>query len=97
MTNQDKSERGGDGGFYKGMIVGGLFGFVIGMIMAPKSGDETRAMFSERSQEFRDKAEEFIAAARERMSSVGTEGRKDGRNTRADYPFEGMDLDDEDL
>ncbi len=83
------------GGFFSGMVIGGIVGFVAGMVFAPKSGDETRTLFSERGQEFRDKADDFIAAAKERMFAASDRGG--GRPRRNNSPFDDLDLDDEDL
>ncbi len=83
------------GGFISGIVVGGIIGFVTGMILAPKSGDETRTLFTERGQELRDKADDFIAAAKERMFAASD--RNGGYSGRRDYPFGDIDLDDEDL
>lgn len=93
----DESKSGGNGGLIAGMIIGGAVGFVVGMVLAPKSGDETRSVLAERGQELRDKADEFLAAARERMASATSEGRRAARTMRGDYPFDDLDLDDEQL
>lgn len=93
MANSDNKN---GGGFFTGMAIGGIVGFVAGMILAPKSGDETRTLFSERSQEFRDKADDLIAAAKERMFAA-SDRNGGGRSTRRGYPFDDLDLDDEDL
>ncbi len=84
-------------GIFAGLAIGGIAGFVVGMVLAPKSGDETRTLFSERSQEFRDKADDFIAAAKERMFAASD--RNGGRAPRRGYPFDDLDfdLDDEEL
>ena len=92
-----EESRRGSGGFIAGMVLGGALGFVAGLIMAPKSGDETRSVLSERGQELRDKADEFLAAARERMASATGEGKRAARTMRGEYPFDDLDLDDEDL
>ena len=94
MSNNEK-QNVSSGGFFSGMVVGGIIGFVTGMILAPKSGDETRTLFTERGQELRDKADDFIAAAKERMFAASD--RNGGRSARRDYPFGDIDLDDEDL
>ena len=98
MTDHDeKSKDSNDGGFFRGIVMGSIAGFVAGMILAPKSDDETRTLFSERGQELRDKADDFIAAARERMSSVSSEGRRESGGGPGKYPYDDLDLDDEDL
>lgn len=93
--NMANKENKGAGGFFSGIAIGGVIGFVAGMILAPKSGDETRTLFSERGQEFRDKADDFIAAAKERMFAASD--RNSGRSDRRGYPFDDLDLDNEDL
>jgi gas vesicle protein len=92
MADNNKDKNPGDS-LFKGIVLGGVVGFAIGLILAPKSGDETRTLFSERGQELRDKADDLIAAARERMSSVASEGRRGPRSTRDNYPFDDLDLD----
>jgi gas vesicle protein len=44
------------GAFLTGFIVGGLAGAVAALLLAPQSGEETRAIIKERSIELRDKA-----------------------------------------
>lgn len=93
----DESNGGGGGGLVAGLIIGGTLGFIAGMVLTPKSGDETRSVLAERGQELRDKADEFIAAARERMASATGEGKRAARTMRGEYPFDDLDLDDEEL
>lgn len=93
MANE-KNKSGG--GFFGGFVVGGVIGFVAGMILAPRSGDETRSLFSDRGQEFRDKAEDFIAEVKERVFAASDRNGGD-RPPQRGYPFDDLDLDDEDL
>jgi gas vesicle protein len=37
------------GGFIIGLLVGGAAGFLAGILMAPRSGEETRAILAEKS------------------------------------------------
>ena len=60
------NNRGGGASFILGMLVGGAVGAAIGMMMAPKSGPETRADLAERSEMWRTVAEELAASLRER-------------------------------
>lgn len=50
------SERDEFGAFLVGFVVGGLAGAVAALLLAPQSGEETRAIIKERSIELRDKA-----------------------------------------
>jgi gas vesicle protein len=47
-----------NGGFFKGLFIGGLIGAVVGILCAPKSGKETR-------EELARQADEIIAKAKE--------------------------------
>ena len=49
------SEKGGD--FLKGLLIGGIAGAILGILYAPKSGEETR-------EEIARKAEELLAKAK---------------------------------
>jgi gas vesicle protein len=85
-------------GLLAGILIGGTLGFVAGMLLAPKSGGEMRSVLAERGQELRDKADELAAAARERIASATSEGRRAARRMRGESsPFDEMNLDNEDL
>ena len=61
------SDRDEFGAFLVGFIVGGLTGAVVSLLMAPQSGEETRALIKDKGIELRDKAvvttEEALAKA----------------------------------
>ena len=87
---------GGDGhGFITGFLIGGVVGFVAGILLAPKSGEETRAIIMERGGEWRDKAEELAAAARERVASATEQGRRAAARARGEADFD--EFEDEEL
>ena len=87
---------GSDGhGFVTGFLIGGIVGFVAGILLAPKSGEETRAIILERGGEWRDKAEELAAAARERIASATEEGRRAAAQARGEGEFD--EFEDEEL
>ena len=88
---------GGGGGFLLGLLMGAIGGFVAGMILTPKSGEETRAFILDQSREWRDKADELTSATRERMATAATEGRRAASLMRDDDEFDDLDLDDENL
>jgi len=66
------SERDEFGAFLVGFVVGGLTGAVAALLLAPQSGEETRALIKDKSIELRDKAqvsaEEALAQA-EKMAA----------------------------
>jgi gas vesicle protein len=77
------------GSFLTGFIIGGLVGAAVALIMAPQSGEETRAQIRQRSIEIRDqastygedarrRAEEAAAAARNRAEKLAAEARAKG-------------------
>jgi gas vesicle protein len=93
-----EKDNGGGGGFLLGLLMGGIGGFVAGMVFAPKSGEETRAFILDQSREWRDKADELTSDTRERMATAATEGRR-AASVMRDEPdgFDDLDLDDENL
>jgi gas vesicle protein len=93
MTNESNDS---GSGFFAGLFVGGVLGLAAGIVLAPKSGDEMRTMITERGQEWRDKADDLAAAARERLAAASSEGRRAASTIRGDSPFDELDLDDED-
>jgi gas vesicle protein len=89
MAQHDDS---GGPGFFTGFLMGGIFGFVAGVLFAPKPGDEIRSMIVERGTEWRDRAEELAAMARERANSVATESRRAAQRIRGEMEeFEPLD------
>ena len=87
----------GGGGFLLGLLIGGVGGFVAGMVFAPKSGEETRAFILDQSREWRDKADELTSATREWLANAANEGKRAASQMRDDDGFDDLDLDDENL
>ena len=52
--------------FMTGFFVGGIIGAVVGVLLAPKSGHETRAALTDQSEVLKERAEELSARVRER-------------------------------
>lgn len=77
------SNDNGGVGFWTGFIIGGVAGLVAGVLFAPKSGEETRALISEKTAEWRDRAEELAASARDRARSAIEEGRAAAARARS--------------
>ena len=92
----------GSGGFMLGLFVGGAAGFLAGILMAPRSGEETRATLAEKSGVWRDRAGELSAVTRERLGQAVTEGQEAARRARGhaspefDDEFD-IDFDDDPL
>ncbi len=59
-----------EGNFLKGLIVGGLFGAVAALLLAPKSGKETRADICNRTEELIKLAREEYDKGLEKSSEV---------------------------
>ena len=59
-----------------GFIVGGLTGAVAALLLAPQSGEETRAVIKERSIELRDKATAEAEEAWKRAEEAAVEARQ---------------------
>lgn len=70
------NERDGDfGAFLGGFIIGGLFGAITALLLAPQSGEETRIIIKDKSIELKDKAAESAEQARARVETTATEAR----------------------
>jgi len=69
-----KSEEGG-AGFITGFLLGGLVGAGLALLLAPRTGEETRDTLRERGIELRIKAEEAAARAREEADELIARGR----------------------
>ena len=50
--------------FFKGFVIGGIIGTILGLFIAPKSGKELRAELSEESEKFLGKAREDFEHAK---------------------------------
>lgn len=70
------SEREGGSSFLIGFIIGTLAGVAVGLLYAPKSGKETRALLKEKVGEVREKAGEMTEKAREVASEAGKRVRE---------------------
>ena len=62
-------------GFSSGLLLGGIIGALIGLLSAPKPGEETRAQVREKNAGLRQKAEELTSEARELILDVLQDGR----------------------
>ena len=70
------SENKNGAGFYTGLFLGSIAGLTMGVLFAPKSGEETRSIISDKTSDWKEKAEELSEAAKERIITATHEGRK---------------------
>ena len=62
-------------GFSSGLLLGGIIGALIGLLSAPKPGEETRARVKEKTAGLRQKVEELTTEAKELLLDVLQDGR----------------------
>src|SRR5512147_2550121 len=64
------------GDFLTGMLVGGAVGYVIALLNAPRPGDETRQMLTERGMELRDRAMETVQTTMDKTGKLVADSRQ---------------------
>lgn len=73
------SDRDDFGAFLIGFIVGGVAGAVTALLLAPQSGNETRALIKDKSIELRDKTVETAEKARLKVDEYASEAKVKGK------------------
>jgi gas vesicle protein len=63
------------GDFLTGLLVGGAIGYAIALLNAPRPGEETRQMLTEKSRELRDKAVDTVNTTVDKTGKIVAEGR----------------------
>jgi gas vesicle protein len=66
----------GIGAFFAGVLIGGLVGAATALLMAPQSGEETRATLGRYGNDFRDRAQDSLEDARERAEATVADARR---------------------
>jgi gas vesicle protein len=66
----------GFGDFLTGILVGGAIGYVFAMLNAPRPGDETRQILTERGRELRDQAMDTVQATVDKTGKLVSESRE---------------------
>jgi len=74
------STRDGIGLFFIGLLVGALSGAIAALLVAPQTGEETRAMIKDKSIELRDKAQETAGQARAKTDEYVRQLKEQGQN-----------------
>ncbi len=64
------SERNDFGAFLAGLLVGGAIGAILGLLYAPQSGEETRALLREKTGEIKEKATVSTEEARRKAEEA---------------------------
>ena len=64
--------------FLAGFIVGGAIGAIAGILLAPKSGEETRAMLADSAKEAMEKANETVKEIQSKADDVVSDLQKKG-------------------
>lgn len=77
MTNQQN-----DNAFMVGMLFGVLVGGVLAGLLAPRSGEETRALVRERGLELKDRAEDVVLRAQNVANDTVARVQQQTRNIR---------------
>lgn len=68
--------------FLAGFLVGGAIGAIAGILLAPKSGEETRAMLADSSKDIARRADETVKEIQEKADGVVTEMQKKGEEIK---------------
>jgi gas vesicle protein len=63
-------------GLFVGLLTGGAIGAIIALLYAPKSGKELRKDIKNKTDEYYDETEKFIAEAKEKAKDLMNEGKK---------------------
>jgi len=85
------SDRDDFGAFLIGFVVGGVAGAVAALLLAPQSGEETRALIKDKSIELRDKAAVQAEAIAAKASQVASDAKIRGREAIEDVKVRGRD------
>lgn len=68
--------------FLAGFIVGGALGAIAGILLAPKSGKETREMLANSAREAASKADETVKEIQSKADNVVEEMQRKGEEIR---------------
>jgi gas vesicle protein len=80
MSNHDEDE-GDLGAFLAGFVIGGLVGAAAALIMAPQSGEATRAQIAQKGEELRRVSEQRLQEYREMAGTAVEDARTKVKDT----------------
>ncbi|CAN5171565.1 hypothetical protein BH11CYA1_BH11CYA1_11140 [soil metagenome] len=61
--------------FLEGLVVGGVLGYIVGILSAPKSGAELRQQIADNSEDLYKQASDSLVDVREKTGTVITEAK----------------------
>ncbi len=67
--------KSGGSGFLSGLVWGSMVGAAIGLLMAPRAGDETRVLLREKTNELRDRAQQTAEETRTKATELQERSR----------------------
>ena len=76
MSNEFDSRSTGQGGFLAALLCGAAVGAALGVVLAPKSGAETRRQLAESTGRLRENATRTYSQATEGVNQLVTKGRE---------------------
>jgi gas vesicle protein len=59
--------------FFEGLVVGGVLGYIVGILSAPKSGVELRRQIADNSEDIYKQASDSLGQVREKTEQVVTD------------------------
>ena len=84
---EHKHQDGNVGGVFAGLLIGGLAGTITALLLAPRSGEETRRQIREKGIELRDRTTELA----DRLGFEGREKIKELKQQGQDLAVEQLD------
>ncbi len=66
------------GKFFAGFIIGGVVGAITGVLLAPQSGEKTREMLTETSQDLCSKAQTTVSEIQNRADDICSDIQEKG-------------------
>lgn len=79
-------------GLLIGFLAGGTIGAITALLLAPKSGKELRADIKQKSEEYFDEAEKYLAEAKDKARDLINEGKKKSERIIQDAKFKSDDI-----
>jgi len=79
-------------GLLIGFLAGGTIGAITALLLAPKSGKELRADIKQKSEEYFDEAEKYLAEAKDKARDLINEGKKKSERIIHDAKLKSDDI-----